>query len=72
MSYVLVPLVVFMVGAAYANVAIPSIPYWAWVLIIGGVTTIVNYFGVEIAAKANLYLSGINGCYCSNICIYLR
>lgn len=61
MSYVLVPLVVFMVGAAYANVAIPSIPYWAWVLIIGGVTTVVNYFGVEIAAKANLYLVGLMG-----------
>lgn len=61
MSYVLVPLVVFMVGAAYANVAIPAIPYWVWVLIIGGVTTVVNYFGVEIAAKANLYLVGLMG-----------
>lgn len=28
MDYVLVPLIVFMVGASYANALIPSVPYW--------------------------------------------
>ena len=61
LDYVLVPLVVFMVGASYANAAVPSVPYVAWVLLIAAVVTVVNYFGVQIAAKTNLILVGIMG-----------
>ena len=53
MDYVLVPLIVFMVGASYANALIPAIPYWVWVLIIAGVITVVNIVGIEMAAKTN-------------------
>ncbi|MDS1030879.1 APC family permease [Bacillota bacterium LX-D] len=53
MDYVLVPLIVFMVGAAYANALIPAVPYWAWVLIIAAIITIVNIIGIEMAAKTN-------------------
>ncbi|MEG0283935.1 MAG: APC family permease [Erysipelotrichales bacterium] len=61
MSYVLVPLVVFMVGAAYANALVPAIPYWVWVLIIGTIVVTINFFGVQIAAKANIVLVAIMG-----------
>ena len=56
MDYVLVPLIVFMVGASYANALIPSIPYWVWVLIIAGIITGVNILGIEMAAKTNQIL----------------
>jgi len=56
MDYVLVPLIVFMVGASYANALIPSIPYWVWVLIIAGTITVVNILGIEMAAKTNQIL----------------
>lgn len=59
LDYVLVPLIVFMVGAAYAHSTLPEVPYIAWVLLIALVTTVVNYFGVDIAAKTNLILVGI-------------
>ncbi|MBR0599614.1 APC family permease [Sinanaerobacter chloroacetimidivorans] len=61
LDYVLVPLVVFMVGASYANAAVPSVPYVAWVFIIAAVVTVVNYFGVQMAARTNLILVGIMG-----------
>ena len=61
LDYVLVPLIVFMVGASYANAAVPSIPYVAWVFVIAAVVTVVNYFGVQIAARTNLILVGIMG-----------
>lgn len=61
LDYVLVPLIVFMVGASYANAAVPAIPYVAWVFVIAVVVTVVNYFGVQIAARANLVLVGIMG-----------
>jgi len=61
LDYVLVPLIVFMVGASYANAAVPAIPYSAWVFIIAAIITVVNYFGVQIAARTNLILVGIMG-----------
>jgi amino acid transporter len=56
MDYVLVPLIVFMVGASYANALIPSVPYWVWVLLIAGIITTVNILGIGIAAKTNQIL----------------
>lgn len=53
MDYVLVPLIVFMVGASYANALVPAVPYWAWVLIIAAIITSVNIVGIELASKAN-------------------
>lgn len=58
LDYVLVPLTVFMVGASYANAAVP---YVVWVFLIALVVTTVNYFGVEMAAKTNLFLVAIMG-----------
>jgi amino acid transporter len=59
LDYVLVPLIVFITGALYANAAIPSVPYWVWVLIIAGITTIVNCVGVKMAARTNIFLVAI-------------
>ena len=61
LDYVLVPLIVFMVGAAYAHSTFPAIPYYAYVFGIALVTTVVNYFGVDIAAKTNMLLVGVMG-----------
>lgn len=61
LDYVLVPLIVFMVGASYANAAVPAVPYWVWVLIIAAVITTVNCFGVQMAARTNIILVGIMG-----------
>ena len=54
LDYVLVPLIVFITGALYANAAIPAVPYFVWVLIIAGVSTFVNCIGVKIAARTNI------------------
>lgn len=61
LDYVLVPLIVFMVGASYANAAVPAVPYAVWVFLIAAVVTTVNYFGVQIAARTNMILVGIMG-----------
>jgi len=59
LDYVLVPLIVFITGALYANAAVPQIPYFVWVLIIAGVTTVVNCIGVKIAARTNIFFVAI-------------
>ncbi|MDR1067675.1 MAG: APC family permease [Clostridiales Family XIII bacterium] len=59
LDYVLVPLVVFITGALYANAAVPQVPFFVWVLIIAGITTTVNCIGVKIAARTNIFLVAI-------------
>ncbi len=61
LDYVLVPLIVFITGASYANAAVPQIPFFVWVLIIAGVVTVVNCVGVQMAAKTNLILVAVMG-----------
>ncbi|QAT43375.1 APC family permease [Aminipila luticellarii] len=61
LDYVLVPLIVFITGALYANAAVPEVPYFVWVLIIAGVVTVVNCVGVQMAAKTNLVLVAVMG-----------
>ena len=61
LDYVLVPLIVFITGASYANASVPAIPYFVWVLIIAGVVTVVNCIGVNIAAKTNLLFVAVMG-----------
>lgn len=61
LDYVLVPLIVFITGALYANAAVPEIPFFVWVLIIAGVVTVVNCIGVQMAAKTNLVLVAVMG-----------
>lgn len=53
MDYVLVPLIVLMMGAAYANSLIPFIPYQAWVLILAAIIFTVNYRSISVTASAN-------------------
>ncbi|MDR0853200.1 MAG: APC family permease [Clostridiales Family XIII bacterium] len=59
LDYVLVPLIVFITGALYANAAVPEIPYFIWVLIIGVTVTVINCLGVQIASRANLILVAV-------------
>jgi putrescine importer len=61
MDYVLVPLIVFMVGASYANALIPAVPYSVWVLLIALIITVVNILGIGIAARTNQILVSFMG-----------
>lgn len=53
MDYVLVPLIVLMMGATYANTLLPFIPYQIWVLILAAIVFTVNFRGIGFTAKAN-------------------
>ncbi|MBP2650852.1 MAG: hypothetical protein H6Q74_1677 [Firmicutes bacterium] len=59
LDYMLIPLLLYIVSANYAHALMPMIPYWAWILIFVIPVTIVNYRGVEVAAKVNLVITVI-------------
>lgn len=57
LDYVLIPMLLYLISASFANAIIPQIPIWGWVLIYAIPVTIINLIGVEVAAKANLIMT---------------
>ncbi|WP_050184074.1 APC family permease [Domibacillus robiginosus] len=56
LDYLFLPMLTFLIGSTFANVLMPSIPIWAWVLIFAIPVLIVNIIGIEVAAKVNFVL----------------
>ena len=53
LDYILVPALLYIVGATALTAFVPGVPAWAWVLAFIAFNTIVNYLGVEFTARFN-------------------
>lgn len=51
LDYMLLPLINALLCGIYLAALIPSVPYWAWVLLSAGLVTLVNCFRVRILAN---------------------
>jgi len=59
LDYYLIPMLLYLMSALYANALVPAVPVWAWILIYVIPCTLVNIIGVEIAAKVNTIIAGL-------------
>lgn len=59
LDYVLIPMLLFVISANFANALIPQVPFWAWILLYVSVITVINLMGVEVAAKTNFMMYGL-------------
>jgi amino acid transporter len=56
LDYLLLPTLNYVACAIAVHSALPAIPAWFWVVALLGFATIVNYFGIETTARANVFL----------------
>jgi amino acid transporter len=56
LDYFFLPMVIWLIGAAYLSSSFPSVPVWVWILAFIGVTTLVNMVGVAFANQVNFVL----------------
>ncbi|MBM7047179.1 MULTISPECIES: APC family permease [Rhizobium] len=56
LDYFFLPMVIWLIGAAYLTSAFPSIPGWVWIVGFIAVTTIVNVVGIAFANRVNFIL----------------
>ncbi|MCG2574270.1 APC family permease [Acinetobacter sp. ME22] len=54
LDYILLPLINALLCGIYLEAIIPSVPYWAWVLVAAGVVTLINCFRVNLLANLSL------------------
>jgi amino acid transporter len=55
LDYLMLPALCYLLAAVALNTFIPSIPRWVWILMFAGFTLTVNWFGIVITARANMF-----------------
>ncbi len=56
LDYFFLPMVIWLIGAAYLAAAFPAVPTWVWIIGFITVTTLVNVVGIAFANRVNLIL----------------
>jgi putrescine importer len=56
LDYFFLPMVIWLIGAAYLNAQFPSVPSWVWLVGFIVVTTVLNVLGIKVAVRANFLL----------------
>ncbi|KQR73852.1 amino acid permease [Burkholderia sp. Leaf177] len=56
LDYFFLPMVIWLIGAAYLNAAFPHVPAWIWIVAFIVLTSALNIVGIELAARFNIVL----------------
>jgi amino acid transporter len=56
LDYMFLPMVIWLIGAAYLQAQFPSVPNWLWIVGFIIVTTVLNVLGIKVADRANYLL----------------
>ena len=56
LDYFFLPMVIWLIGAAYLNARFPEVPSWMFLLGFIGLTTALNAYGIKLAARVNSLL----------------
>lgn len=59
LDYFFLPMVIWLIGAAYLTSAFPAIPSWTWIVGFILLTTVVNIIGIAFANRINLVLMAV-------------
>lgn len=56
LDYFFLPMVIWLIGAAYLSAQFPDVPSWVWLVAFIIVTTVLNVLGIKVAVGANVLL----------------
>lgn len=53
LDYFFIPMVIWLIGAAFLSSAFPAIPTWVWISSFIVITSVLNVLGIKVAASVN-------------------
>ncbi|SDY42410.1 APC family permease [Pseudomonas sp. NFIX28] len=56
LDYFFIPMLIWLLGASYLNMAFPDVPQWVWILGFIVSTTLLNILGIQVANRFNVLL----------------
>lgn len=59
LDYFFIPMVIWLIGAAYLNAAFPDVPTWIWIVSFIVLTSALNIVGIQLAARFNIVLMAV-------------
>ena len=59
LDYFFLPMVIWLIGAAYLSTAFPQVPTWVWIVAFIVATSALNIIGIELAARFNVALMAV-------------
>lgn len=59
LDYFFLPMVAWLIGAAYLSAQFPSVPTAVWIVAFILITTVLNVIGIKVAARANFLLMAL-------------
>ena len=59
LDYFFIPMVTWLIGAAFLNSAFPLVPAWIWIVAFIVLTSTINIIGIEVAARLNIALMAV-------------
>jgi putrescine importer len=59
LDYFFLPMVIWLIGAAYLSAQFPGVPAWIWIVLFIAITTALNIIGIKAAARANFLLMAL-------------
>ena len=56
LDYLFLPMVIWLIGAAYLGAQFPAVPSWVWIVSFIIITTLLNILGIKVADRTNYVL----------------
>jgi putrescine importer len=53
LDYLFLPMVIWLIGAAYLQAQFPAVPGWLWIIAFILITTVLNVIGIKVADRTN-------------------
>ena len=53
MDYLLLPMICCLLGAIFFEPYFPNVPAWVWIVLLMAVSTLINFFGINVTAMVN-------------------
>lgn len=61
LDYLFLPMVIWLIGAAYMQAQFPDVPVFVWIIAFIAITTILNVIGLKVADRTNMVLMAFQG-----------
>lgn len=59
LDYFLIPTITYLISATFGKQLLPFVPFWAWIIILTVVNTVINLLGVDVVSKISWGLFGL-------------
>ena len=56
LDYFFIPMLIWLLGASYLNMAFPEVPQWVWIIGFIVSTSLLNILGIQVANRFNVLL----------------